>query len=127
MTMTCSHPLRCYALLACWAIALNSQVATGQPTADRPVATGTVIGRVSNAGTDGIIGAQVFEVFQAERLLLDLKAQYAISQRYSVFLDVYNLTREWSFEQVFDAFGRENKLQAQGNGTVFHAGLRLRL
>jgi TonB-dependent receptor len=80
----------------------------------------------SGTGAGGIIGAQVFEVFQADRLLLDLKAQYAISRTYSIFLDVYNLTREWSFERAFDAFGRENKFQAQGNGTVFHAGLRMR-
>ena len=30
------------------------------------------------------------------------------------------------FERIFDAYGRENNLQAQGNGTVFHAGLRMR-
>ncbi|MBI5692210.1 MAG: TonB-dependent receptor [Verrucomicrobia bacterium] len=80
----------------------------------------------SGTGTGGIIGPQVFDVFQDGRMLLDLKAQYAITRTYSIYLDVYNLTREWSFERIFAAYGREHQLQAQGNGTVFHAGLRMR-
>ena len=80
----------------------------------------------SGTGTGGIIGTRVFDVFQDERLLLDVKLQYAINRRYSLYFDIYNLTNEWSFERIFDAYGRENKFQAQGNGTVYHAGVKAR-
>lgn len=85
-------------------------------------------GSATNSGTGvgGIIGPQVFDVYNAGRLLVDLKAQYFLNRTYSLYLDVYNLTREWSSERVFDAFGRENKFAAIGNGVVFHAGIKAR-
>jgi iron complex outermembrane recepter protein len=80
----------------------------------------------SGTGVGGIVGLQTFDIFTAERLLVDLKTQYFINKSYSLYLDVYNLTNEWSFERVFDAFGRENAFSAQGNGMVFHAGVKMR-
>ncbi len=87
-------------------------------TAGSPTTSGT--------GTGGIIGQQVFDVFNDERLLLDMKVQYSINRRYSLYFDVYNLTNEWAFQRIFDAYGRENKFQAQANGTVYHAGVKMR-
>ncbi len=80
----------------------------------------------SGTGTGGIIGPRVFDLFNDERLLVDFKAQYSINRTYSLYLDVYNLAGEWSFERVFDAYGRENTFQAQANGRVFHAGVKAR-
>jgi outer membrane receptor protein involved in Fe transport len=80
----------------------------------------------SGTGTGGIVGPRVFDLFQDGRLLLDLKAQYSINRAWSLYLDVYNLTNEWSFERIFDAYGRENRFSAQGHGTIYHAGMRYR-
>lgn len=80
----------------------------------------------SGTGTGGIIGLQVFDLFQDERLLLDVKMQYTITPRYSLYFDIYNLTNEWSFERSYEAFGYSNKFSAQGNGTVYHAGVKAR-
>jgi iron complex outermembrane receptor protein len=80
----------------------------------------------SGTGTGGIVGPQVFDLYNAERFLLDLKLQYTINRRWSLYFDIYNLTNEWSFERTYEAFGRENNFSAQGNGTVYHAGVKYR-
>lgn len=80
----------------------------------------------SGTGTGGIIGRQVFDTYQKSRLLVDVKAAYTINRTYSVYLDVYNLTNEWSFQRVTYNFGRELPFQAQHNGRVFHAGIKAR-
>ena len=81
---------------------------------------------VSITHPGGITGNFIFDAYNDDRFLLDLKSVYNFSRAYSLYFDIYNLTNEWSFERVFDQFGREHKFSAQGNGVVFHVGFKAR-
>lgn len=80
----------------------------------------------SGTGTGGIIGLFSYDTYQRSRLLIDFKAAYTLSRTYSLYFDVYNVANEWSFERVTYAFDRELPFTAQGNGRVFHAGIKAR-
>jgi hypothetical protein len=68
-----------------------------------------------------------YDLFQKDRLMVDFKGQYSFNKRYALYLDIYNLTHELSFAQVFDAYGRKNIYwQVNDTGVIFAAGVKSR-
>ena len=67
------------------------------------------------------------DLYQRARFTLDLKAEYRINSRLSIYADAYNITNAYTLEQVSVAYGREVPYYAQKYGTVFHAGVKLSL
>jgi iron complex outermembrane recepter protein len=60
------------------------------------------------------------------RFIVDFKAQYRISRRYELYLDVQNLTNEWVFTQVRNAGDIKGlKFYSQRMGIIYSTGVRM--
>jgi outer membrane receptor protein involved in Fe transport len=71
-------------------------------------------------------GTMLYDVYQHARTLWDFKAQYTINRVYSVYLDVYNLTNDWTNNDYIHAFDREIPSYAAGAGTSYKVGVTAR-
>jgi len=81
-----------------------------------------------NFGTGaGVLpGTMFYEVYQHPRTLWDFKVNYTINRTYSLYLDVYNLTNDYTNNDYLHAFGREIPSYASGPGMSFKAGVTAR-
>ncbi len=88
-----------------------------------------VSGLQANYGstTGGTADTPWVDLYQRDRFLCDVKAEYTVNRSVSVYADAYNIFGSYTLEQVSNAYGREIPHYAQKYGTVFHAGVKLRL
>jgi hypothetical protein len=87
--------------------------------------------RSSTSGTFGsgvgvLPGTMFYEVYQHARTLWDFKAQYLLNRTYTLFLDVYNLSNDYTNNDYLHAWGREIFSYAAGAGTSFKLGATAR-
>ena len=87
--------------------------------------------RSSTSGTFGsgvgvLPGTMFYEVYQHARTLWDFKAQYTLNRTYTLFLDVYNLSNDYTNNDYLHAWGRETFSYAAGAGTSFKLGATAR-
>ena len=87
---------------------------SGLETVRRPV--------VVPAGGEVAVEIGLTSVYSDPRLIVDFKAQYRLSRRLEVYLDVLNLTNEFNV-----TFVREGglKYNAQKQGTLYATGVKL--
>lgn len=78
------------------------------------------------SGTGVLPGTMFYEVYQHARTLWDFKAQYTLNRTYTFFLDVYNLTNDYTNNDYLHAWGREIFSYSSGAGTSFKLGVTAR-
>ena len=88
--------------------------------------------RSATSGTFGtgagvvLPGTMFYEIYQHPRTLWDLKVNYMLTRTYSLYLDVYNLTNDYTNNDYLHAFGREIPSYSAGPGMSFKAGVTAR-
>ncbi len=81
-----------------------------------------------NFGTGaGVVpGTMFYEIYQHPRTLWDFKANYLLNRTYSLYLDVYNLTGDYTNNDYLHAWGREIPSYSAGPGTSYKFGITAR-